>query len=78
MDSKEITVTDARLLQALETPISHVMSNSITPQINKVANDLKIKTGRVTKYYQYLDRQRILYLQLEGADLIPLYQGLFL
>ena len=59
MDSKEITVTDARLLQALETPISHVMSNSITPQINKVANDLKIKTGRVTKYYQYLDKAEV-------------------
>lgn len=59
MKSKNVTVTDARLKDALnnvvEEPMQNIVSNGLSDAIDKVM----IKTGVITKFYPFLDKAEV-------------------
>jgi len=65
MNSKDITVTDARVKQSL----GNFVNNVTTPRINKTVNDAvaddRIRTGIITKFYPYLDKAMV---KLDNVD----------
>lgn len=65
MDSKEITVTDDRLMKALSEPVNNIINSSVPQKIKKVSDDLKTKTGVITKFYPYLDKAEV---RLDGSN----------
>lgn len=87
MDSKEITVTDDRLMQAISQPVIHIINNTVPQKIEKVSETLKTKTGVITKFYPYLDKAEVKLdnsnkkvlckiLHRYGGDLIDFYTPL--
>lgn len=65
VDSKEITVTDDRLMKALSEPVNHIINSSVPQKIEKVSENLKTKTGVITKFYPYLDKAEV---QLDNSN----------
>ena len=87
MNSKDITVTQPRARNAVEKQISKVVNPKITSAVKTAVEENKIRTGRVTKVYPYLDKfevklhnvnKRVLCkrLHLFGPDLLDLYTPL--
>lgn len=57
--SENITVTDARLRNALKSEFNYSISPEINAKISQVAQDLKLQIGVMTKFYPYLDKAEI-------------------
>lgn len=57
--SENITVTDARLRNALKNEFNYSISPEINTKISKVTQDLKMQIGVMTKFYPYLDKAEI-------------------
>ena len=56
---KNMTVTDARLLQSLSGPVNEIINSTVPQKINAVAEALGLKTGVITKFYPYLDKAEV-------------------
>lgn len=60
MHSNNITVTDARVLNALKS-VGNIINNDDTKQyIEKEVDDAKLQTGTVKKYYQDINKVEVL------------------
>ena len=57
--SKNITVTDARTRKALNNLIKEITAPQIQKTVKKAVDNEKIKTGKVTKFYPYLDKAEV-------------------
>ena len=67
--SENLTVTDARLRQALSKEVNQIISNTVPQQIQKVLDDNLIRTGVVTKFYHYQDKAEV---KLDNSNKIVL------
>lgn len=87
MRSGDITVTDATLKDLLISNVESNLKPKIEKKIDKKVEDSLIKTGRITKFYPYLDKaevqldvndQKIIckILHRYGGDLLDLYTPL--
>ena len=60
VDSKNITSTDARLKSNLSKTIKKSLVNyDVEGKINKAVNDSKIRTGKVLKFYPFIDKAEV-------------------
>lgn len=57
--SDDITVTDARLRNALKSEFDFSMMPGINNKLFNVASDSKIHLGVITKFYPYLDKAEV-------------------
>lgn len=87
MNSKDITVTQPRVRNAVEKQINRIVNPKIETTVKTAVEENKIRTGRVTKVYPYLDKfevklhnvnKKVLCkrLHLFGPDLLDLYTPL--
>ena len=58
-NSNDITVTDARFKEAISNGVSKVINQTVPQMITQAVNDNKIRTGKVTKFYHYLDKAEV-------------------
>ena len=59
-NSKNITATEGRLTSGFSTMVTKVLSDQkIEEKIVKAVDSAKIRTGRVTKFYHYLDKAEV-------------------
>ena len=65
MDSKEITVTDDRLLKALNEPVGSIINNKVPNMIKKATDETKLFTGTITRFFPYLDKAKV---KLNGSN----------
>lgn len=65
MKSDNITVTQARMKQALDKGIGQVIENHTQQIVKMEFENLKIRTGVVTKFYPYWDKAEV---QLDNAN----------
>ena len=85
MDSKYITATEGRLASSFEKVVNqHIDNYNIPEKIQDAVDNVKIRTGTVTKFYPYLDKfevqlhhnkKRVLCkrLHLFGGELLDLF-----
>ncbi|WP_458456221.1 hypothetical protein [Methanobrevibacter sp.] len=59
MNSKDLTVTDARFKQALTNSVNSIIQETVPQMISKSVDGTKIRTGVVTKFYPYLDKAEV-------------------
>lgn len=59
MNSDEVTVTDARVLQGLKRVNSLLGDSTTSKQIKKEVDNAKLKTGVVNKYYMDLNKVEV-------------------
>ena len=52
----DITVTDARMKQALSIPVNNIVNETVPQMIRRATDTVSIRTGVVTKMYPYLDK----------------------
>ena len=52
-------------MKALSQPVNHIINNTVPQKIEKVSENLKIKTGVITKFYPYLDKAEV---RLDGSN----------
>lgn len=82
--SEDITVTDARMKEALRNQVNPIISETVPPMINESLNAVRIFTGVVTKFYHYLNKVEVQLdddgrkvvckrLHLLGGNLIDLF-----
>lgn len=62
---KSSTITQGRMEQAIEHAVNRVAGPQITQQINDVVENERIRTGVITKFYQYLDKVEV---ALDNSD----------
>lgn len=65
MNSNDITSTKGRLKQALDNSVTNKALAQATQQINDAVDEEKIRTGRVIKFYHYLDKALV---ELDNSD----------
>ena len=65
MDSKYITSTEGRLAGMINKINTNAIEKSVPEKINKAVNDEKMRTGVITKFYQYLDKAEV---KLDNSD----------
>ena len=65
MGTKDITITKGRVEEAIEGAITRTIGPKITQQINTAVEGAKIRTGIITKFYQYLDKAEV---QLDNSN----------
>lgn len=56
---KDSTITTGRLEQSIEHAVNRVAGPQITQQISNAVEDERLRTGRVTKFYHYLDKAEV-------------------
>ena len=56
MTFNKITVTDGRLNKALQRKIEPIIVPQVSQKIDKAQKDSKIQTGKMSKFYQHLDK----------------------
>lgn len=87
MKANDITVTDARMKQALSIPVNNIVNETVPQMIRRATDTVSIRTGVVTKMYPYLDKFEVNLdnsedtvlckrLHLFGPDLWDLYTPL--
>lgn len=59
MSSKDITVTQGRMEQAMNKGFGKIIENSSKKIIKNDVEPFKIRTGVVTKFYHYLDKAEV-------------------
>lgn len=65
MSSNEITVTQARMEQAFDKGFGRVIERNTQKIVKNEIENLKIRTGILTKFYPYLDKAEV---QLDNTD----------
>ncbi|MBQ8017596.1 MAG: hypothetical protein IJ258_05750 [Methanobrevibacter sp.] len=65
MNTNDITPTKGRLKQALDNAVTNRALPQITHQIETTVDEEKIRTGRVLKFYHYLDKALV---ELDNTD----------
>ena len=56
MNSNDMTITQGRLEESIKNAVNHVMGPNITQQISKTVEEERIQTGRVIRFYPYIDK----------------------
>ena len=59
MESKYITSTEGRLTSIINNFNSNAIEKVVPEKISNAVNDAKIRTGVITKFYQYLDKAEV-------------------
>ena len=59
MNSNDITVTEGRLKQSIDDAVTRSIGNKISQQITNAVENERVKTGVITKFYQFLDKVEI-------------------
>lgn len=65
MNTNDITPTRGRLKEALDNAVTNRALPQITRQIETTVDEEKIRTGRVVKFYHYLDKALV---ELDNTD----------
>lgn len=65
MKSDNVTVTQARMKQALNQRLGRVIENNTQKVITKEVESLQIRTGIITKFYPYWDKAEV---ELDNTD----------
>ena len=66
MKSDNVTVTQARMKQALNQRLGRVIENNTQKVITKEVESLQIRTGIITKFYPYWDKAEV---ELDNTDM---------
>ena len=59
MDSKNITATEGRLIGLMNTIVENAISDDVNRQIEKISRKDTIRSGVITKFYQYIDKAEV-------------------
>ena len=59
MKANDVTVTDARMKQALSRGVTSVVNEKVPQMISRANDDVSIRTGVVTKVYPYIDKVEV-------------------
>ena len=56
---KNSTITQGRMEQAIEHAVNRVAGPQISQQIDDAVSSERIRTGTITKFYHYLDKEEV-------------------
>ena len=76
--SQNITLTDARTKKSFDNLITNAIMPSVQETIQKEVEDSKIQPAKVTKFYPYLDKAEVQFLESKKkviCKLLHLYSG---
>ena len=59
MQSKDITITDARFQDTVSKTIKNIVAPEIETRVNKAIEETLIQTGKIVRYYPYLDKAKV-------------------
>lgn len=57
--SSEVTVTDARMKSVLRKHVAPIINETVPQIVTEAVNENKIHTGKVIKFYPYLDKAEV-------------------
>lgn len=59
MNSSDVTVTDARMKSVLRKHVAPIINDTVPQIVSEAVNENKIHTGKLTKFYPYLDKAEV-------------------
>ena len=63
--SNDVTVTDARMKNALRQQVNPIIMESVPQMISQAITNVQIQSGIVIKFYPYLDKAEV---QLDNSN----------
>ena len=75
MNTNDITPTRGRLKEALDNAVTNRALPQINRQIETMVNEEKIRTGRVVKFYHYLDKALVEFNDSSCSDFFFINHG---
>lgn len=54
-----VTVTDARMKDVLRKHVAPIINDTVPQMVTEAVNENKVRTGKVTKFYPYLDKAEV-------------------
>lgn len=58
-NSSDVTVTDARMKSVLRKHVTPIINDTVPQIVTEAVNENKIRTGKLTKFYPYLDKAEV-------------------
>lgn len=59
VNSSDVTVTDARMKSVLRKHVTPIINDTVPQIVTEAVNENKIHTGKLTKFYPYLDKAEV-------------------